>query len=47
MNITIHFSDNDIQELRFREEFAFLEDHEIVQTLVSNSIRQYLANTNP
>lgn len=47
MNLTIHFSKRDIEGLRERIEFAFLEDREIVETLVSKSIQQYLDNTNP
>ena len=46
-SITIHFTPEEIQELRFREEFAFLEDREIIQQLVKNSIQLYLANTHP
>jgi len=47
MRLTIHFTDRDIDALRERDEFAFLEDREIIQTLVSKSIRKYLEHSNP
>ena len=47
MRLTIHFTERDIDALRERDEFAFLEDREIIQTLVSKSIRKYLEHSNP